>query len=118
MVTGIIGKKVGMTQLFLEDGTLEPATVLQAGPCIVVQSKSVNTDGYDAVQLAFATAPKVVSKPMQGHYAKAGAPLARAPHPKGPVLMLTSGSIKSLYSRLQSAQSRIASVRGRAVRSE
>ena len=51
MVTGIIGKKVGMTQLFLEDGTLEPATVLQAGPCIVVQAKSAQTDGYDAVQL-------------------------------------------------------------------
>ena len=45
MVTGIIGKKVGMTQLFLEDGTLEPATVLQAGPCIVVQSKTAQTDG-------------------------------------------------------------------------
>ena len=51
MVTGIIGKKVGMTQLFLEDGTLEPATVLQAGPCIVVQAKSAQTDGYEAVQL-------------------------------------------------------------------
>src|ERR671911_572606 len=51
MVTGIIGKKVGMTQLFLEDGTLEPATVLQAGPCIVVQSKTAQSDGYEAVQL-------------------------------------------------------------------
>ena len=45
MVTGIIGKKVGMTQLFLEDGTLEPATVIQAGPCVVVQAKTAQTDG-------------------------------------------------------------------------
>ena len=51
MVTGIIGRKVGMTQLFLEDGTVAPATVLQAGPCVVVQGKNAETDGYEAVQL-------------------------------------------------------------------
>ena len=60
MVTGIIGKKVGMTQLFLEDGTLEPATVLQAGPCVVVQCKTAQTDGYDAVQIGL-----VESKPFR-----------------------------------------------------
>ena len=74
MVTGLIGKKVGMTQLFLEDGTLEPATVLQAGPCIVVQSKSVNTDGYDAVQLGLVECikPQRIRKPAAGHLKKAG----------------------------------------------
>ena len=49
MVNGIIGKKIGMTQLFLEDGTVEPATVLQAGPCVVVQAKLSECDGYEAV---------------------------------------------------------------------
>ena len=79
MVTGIIGKKVGMTQLFLEDGTLEPATVLQAGPCIVVQAKSGQTDGYDAVQLGLVEARKVkrVTKAMKGHFDKAGLPPCR-----------------------------------------
>ena len=51
MVNGIIGKKVGMTQLFLEDGTVAPATVLQAGPCVVVQPKTAQNDGYEAVQI-------------------------------------------------------------------
>ena len=51
MVTGIIGKKVGMTQLFDADGTVQPATVLKAGPCVVVQAKTAQTDGYEAVQL-------------------------------------------------------------------
>ena len=78
MVTGIIGKKVGMTQLFLEDGTLEPATVLQAGPCIVVQSKSAQTDGYEAVQLGLVEdRPAKVSKAVAGHYKKAGVPPTR-----------------------------------------
>ena len=51
MVTGIIGRKVGMTQIFLTDGTVVPATVIKAGPCVVVQAKSAQTDGYEAVQL-------------------------------------------------------------------
>ena len=73
---GILGTKVGMTQIF--DGSRAiPVTVVQAGPCSVTQVKTAATDGYDAVQLAFAAAPKVVTKPMQGHYAKAGAPAAR-----------------------------------------
>ena len=69
MVTGIIGKKVGMTQLFLEDGTLEPATVLQAGPCIVVQAKTAQTDGYDAVQLGLVESQAVrkANKATAGH---------------------------------------------------
>ncbi len=51
MVTGIIGRKIGMTQLFSPDGTVHPATVLKCGPCVVVQAKAKATDGYDAVQL-------------------------------------------------------------------
>ena len=51
MVTGIIGRKVGMTQVFLPDGTVVPATVIKAGPCVVVQAKNKQTDGYEAVQL-------------------------------------------------------------------
>jgi len=79
MVTGIIGKKVGMTQLFLEDGTLEPATVLQAGPCIVVQSKSGQTDGYDAVQLGLVEAKPIrnANKALTGHHKKANVPPTR-----------------------------------------
>ena len=51
MVTGIIGRKVGMTQVFSPDGTVTPGTVIKAGPCVVVQAKSAATDGYEAVQL-------------------------------------------------------------------
>ncbi|MDO8680560.1 MAG: 50S ribosomal protein L3 [Acidobacteriota bacterium] len=79
MVTGIIGKKVGMTQLFLEDGTLEPATVIQAGPCIVVQSKSGQTDGYDAVQIGLVeTKPfRSANKAITGHHKNANVPPTR-----------------------------------------
>jgi large subunit ribosomal protein L3 len=79
MVTGIIGKKVGMTQLFKEDGTLEPATVLQAGPCIVVQSKTAQTDGYEAVQLGLveARAPRRATRAITGHHKKANVPPTR-----------------------------------------
>ena len=76
MVNGIIGKKVGMTQVFAEDGTVTPVTVIKAGPCVVIQKKTVNSDGYEAVQLALIEerGPKVknVTKPMRGHYAKTG----------------------------------------------
>lgn len=78
MVNGIIGKKIGMTQLFLEDGTLEPATVLQAGPCVIVQAKGVPTDGYEAVQIGLVEqAPARVNKALGGHYRKAGVPPTR-----------------------------------------
>ena len=69
MVTGIIGRKVGMTQLFAADGTVTPATVIKAGPCVVVQAKTAQTDGYEAVQLGL-----VEEKPAQGEQA-AGRPL-------------------------------------------
>jgi len=78
MVTGLIGKKVGMTQLFTADGTVQPATVLKAGPCVVVQAKTVETDGYEAVQLGFVEArPTRENKPSQGHFKKAGVPATR-----------------------------------------
>ena len=78
MVTGIIGRKVGMTQIFDADGTVHPATVIKAGPCVVVQAKTAQTDGYEAVQLGLVEeTPAKVSKPLQGHYKKAGVPPTR-----------------------------------------
>ena len=78
MLTGIIGKKVGMTQVFDPDGTAHPATVIKAGPCVVVQTKSAQTDGYEAVQLGLVEdRPAKVGKPLAGHYKKAGVPPTR-----------------------------------------
>ena len=78
MVTGIIGRKLGMTQIFDADGTVHPATVLKAGPCVVVQSKTAQTDGYEAVQLGFVEErPAKVGKPLAGHYKKANVPPTR-----------------------------------------
>src|SRR5688500_216034 len=78
MVTGLIGKKVGMTQLFAADGTVSPATVIKAGPCVVAQVKTVETDGYAAVQLGLVEAkPTTETQPSQGHFKKAGVPPPR-----------------------------------------
>src|ERR1700752_481436 len=78
MVTGLIGKKVGMTQLFAADGTVAPATVLKAGPCVIAQVKTVETDGYEAVQLGLVEAkPTKENKPSAGHFKKAGVPPTR-----------------------------------------
>src|ERR1700737_4864847 len=78
MVTGIIGKKVGMTQIFDTDGTVHPATVIKAGPCVVVQAKNAQTDGYEAVQLGLVEErPAKTIKPIAGHYKKAGVPPPR-----------------------------------------
>ena len=76
MKKGIVGKKIGMTQIFTEDGRLLPVTVIQAGPCPVVQKKTIEKDGYEAIQVGFdAYAPnraeKLVNKPLKGHFAKA-----------------------------------------------
>jgi large subunit ribosomal protein L3 len=77
-VKAIIGKKVGMTQLFTEDGAVVAVTVIEAGPCPVVQVKSDGSDGYDAVQLAYGEAkPKHLNKPETGHLAKVGVGLHR-----------------------------------------
>jgi large subunit ribosomal protein L3 len=75
MINGLIGKKVGMTQLLQDDGTVVPVTVIQAGPCVIVQKKTKEHDGYDAVQLGFVefVKPKRVNKPMTGHFKKSNA---------------------------------------------
>src|SRR5918998_5660093 len=77
MVNGIIGKKVGMTQIFAADGTVTPVTVIKAGPCVVVQKKSASgKDGYNAVQIGLVDEKpmklKNVTKPMRGHFEKTG----------------------------------------------
>ena len=73
MKKAIIAKKVGMTQIFTEIGTLIPVTVLEAGPCVVVQKKTMENDGYEAIQVGYTDAkPKQVTKPMKGHFDKAG----------------------------------------------
>ena len=73
MKKGIIGKKLGMTQVFMEDGSVIPVTVIEAGPCPVTQKKTTETDGYEAVQLAFEDIrEKLVNKPAAGHFKKAG----------------------------------------------
>jgi large subunit ribosomal protein L3 len=79
MVEGLIGIKVGMTQVFGEDGTVVPATVIKAGPCVVVQKKVKEKDGYDAIQLGLVefVRPSRVGKPLVGHYKKAAVPPCR-----------------------------------------
>ena len=83
MVTGIIGRKVGMTQVFDPDGTVHPATVIKAGPCVVVQAKNAQTDGYEAVQLGLVEeTPAKANKPTVGHFKKANVPADARP-PRG-----------------------------------
>lgn len=78
MKKGILGKKLGMTQVFAEDGTVIPVTVVEAGPCIVTQIKTEEKDGYNAVQLGFEDIrEKLVNKPLKGHFDKAGVPYKR-----------------------------------------
>ncbi|NNE65441.1 MAG: 50S ribosomal protein L3 [Pyrinomonadaceae bacterium] len=77
MINGIIGRKIGMTQIFAEDGTVTPVTVIKAGPCVVVQTKKESgSDGYNAVQLGLVEDKPIrmkrVSKPMRGHFEKTG----------------------------------------------
>ena len=78
MKKGIIGKKIGMTQVFDEKGNVIPVTLIEAGPCYVTQIKTIEKDGYEAVQLGFVTAKeKAVNKPTKGHFAKHGIPAQR-----------------------------------------
>lgn len=78
---GILAKKLGMTQIYQEDGTAIPVTVVQAGPCLVVQRRTAERDGYEAVQLGLVEegrTPKKLTKPLAGHFEKAGvAPMRR-----------------------------------------
>lgn len=78
MKKGILAKKIGMTQIFLEDGKMLPVTVLEAGPCTVIQKKTVETDGYNAVKVAFGDIrEKLVNKPKKGEFAKANVEVKR-----------------------------------------
>jgi large subunit ribosomal protein L3 len=79
MINGLLGKKMGMTQLLQDDGTVVPVTVIKAGPCVVVQKKTKQKDGYDAVQLGFVEfiKPKRVNQPMTGHFKKTNVAPAR-----------------------------------------
>ena len=80
MITGILGRKIGMTQLFAADGTVVPVTVVEAGPCLVVQRKTKQNDGYDAVQLGLVgprPSPRRLTKAARGHFEKAGVPPTR-----------------------------------------
>jgi large subunit ribosomal protein L3 len=78
MLTAIIGKKVGMTQVFGADGTVTPATVIKAGPCVVVQQKTAQTEGYESVQVGFVEErPFRANKPQAGHFKKASVPPTR-----------------------------------------
>ena len=78
MKKAIIGKKVGMTQIFDENGRVIPVTVVEAGPCVVVQKKTIEKDGYEAIQVGFGDVrEKLVNSPRKGHFAKAGVSLRR-----------------------------------------
>ena len=73
MSTGLIGKKIGMTSIFTDDGRFIPVTVIEAGPCVVTQIKTQGVDGYNALQLGFSEKrPDRVTKPLKGHYQKSG----------------------------------------------
>ena len=73
MKKGIIGKKLGMTQIFADNGAVIPVTVIEAGPCVVTQKKTTETDGYNAIQVGYEdVSAKHVNKPAKGHFAKAG----------------------------------------------
>jgi large subunit ribosomal protein L3 len=70
MISGLLGRKIGMTQIFTPDGTLVPCTVIEVGPCPVVQVRTRERDGYEAVQIGFLPKAKGTNKPLRGHYAK------------------------------------------------
>ncbi len=80
MLSGLLGRKLGMTQIFDEQGNVVPVTVIQAGPCVVVQTKSREKDGYDAVQLGLvepSRKPPKATRPLAGHFGRAGVPPTR-----------------------------------------
>jgi large subunit ribosomal protein L3 len=90
MINGIIGKKIGMTQVFSPDGTVTPVTVIKAGPCVVVQRKTAMRDGYEAVQLGLVEdrVPRRVSKPLLGHFGQTDKAKTRGKQPIPPTKIL------------------------------
>ena len=107
MVTGIIGKKVGMTQLFDADGTVHPATVLKAGPCVVAQVKTVGADGYEAVQLGWSRRSRKENKPTHRPFQEGGRPAdSRAPRgeaAKGDDPLKPGDQVNVAFSLMESA---------------
>src|SRR5918996_4589805 len=77
MISGLLGKKLGMTQIFMSDGSLSPCTVIEVGPCSVIQVKTRERDGYDAVQVGFLPKPRGTNRPLRGHFAKHSTPPLR-----------------------------------------
>ena len=78
MKKGILGRKLGMTQVFDEKGKLIPVTVVEAGPCVVLQKKTTEKEGYNAIQVGFSDLRETLAnKPVKGHFAKAGVPVKR-----------------------------------------
>lgn len=78
MKKAILGKKLGMTQIFNEAGKIVPVTVIEAGPCVVLQKKTIENDGYQAIQVGFYdTREKLVNKPLKGHFEKSGSPVKK-----------------------------------------
>ena len=101
MNKAILGKKIGMTQIFLEDGRLVPVTVVEAGPCVVTQIKTKATDGYEAVQVGFGElaeqrAKKLKNKPELGHFAKAGVSATRYLRGGGPTFERIVSNLRDL----------------------
>jgi len=105
MKKGIIGKKLGMTQIFMENGTVIPVTVIEAGPCAITQKKTVETDGYDAVQLAFEDMrEKHVTKPVIALIAGKNAPKGRSMGHAGAIVSADgTGSAESKEKALKEA---------------
>lgn len=97
MINGIIGKKIGMTQVFSPDGTVTPVTVIKAGPCVVVQRKTSAKDGYEAVQLGLVeeNPPKRVNKPLQGHFGQTEKAKAKGKTPIPPTRVLKEFRLES-----------------------
>ena len=77
MIHGLLGRKLGMSQLFDENGIVIPVTIIKAGPCYITQLKTIEKDGYNAIQIGFERKMKNVKKPMQGHFKKAAVPFQR-----------------------------------------
>ncbi len=119
---GILGRKIGMTQIFSDTGEAVPVTVVQAGPCLVVQRKTAERDGYEAVQIGLVEErpPRRVSQPLRGHYEKAGVPplrrLAEFPVEAGDEIRPATRSSPATRSRPRSSRSTSTSTSSAAAR--
>ena len=112
MQKGLIGKKIGMTQIFDESGKVVPVTVVEAGPCAVITKKTAENDGYEAVQLGFGDVKaQRVNKPMKGHFEKQGAaPVRPKRFSASSVLRIAPVLTAATFSRLMSLRRAISSM--------